>query len=252
MGLLLDPLWSRLQQERQAYIPGKSRIPDRRRFFIQFARKLYERRGTTQGINFALQLLLEPCLEVMLDRLKAAAVGQDDFVRTELIGYGLVPPTSTTGEATLEDILYEWVLRRPSQLRLVENFLIRRGRGRVEGDPTATNVISEEEDFSAYAHQFTVLIPMEISLEEEMMIRRVVSLEKPAHTTFSLRRYWEGFRINEARLGLDTTLDRTNRFVSMLLGRDYVSSGYVDADHPMNVSQRIISDRDRLGNMPAL
>ena len=252
MGLLLDPLWSRLQQERQEYVPGSSRLPDRRRLFIRFARKLYERRGTTDGIRFALELLLEPCLEVMMERLQATAIGQDERTRAELISYSLAPPTPTTSATALEDLLYAWVLRRISQVRLVESFLIRRGQALVAGDPTAINSTPVDDAFSTYAHQFTVLIPMGLSPEEEAMVQRVVNLEKPAHTTFSLRRYWEGFRVGEARLGLDTTLDRTNRFVAMLLGRDYLSAGYIDADHPLNVSGRLVSDRDRLGNMPPL
>jgi phage tail-like protein len=251
MGLLLDPLWARLQAERQDHTPGWSRTPDRRRLFIRFARKLYERRGTADGIRFALELLLEPCLEVMLERLKAAAVGQDSFVRAELLGYGLTPPTATSEEIELEDLLYEWVLRRPSRVRLVESFLIRRGLGVVSGDPNVEEY-APSETAAGYAHQFTVLIPMELAPEEEAMVRRVINLEKPAHTVFSLRRYWEGFRISEARLGIDTTLDQTNRFVAMLLGRDYLSAGYMDADHPMNVFNRLISDRDRLGKMPPM
>lgn len=252
VGLLLDPLWARLQEEREEHVPGRSRVADRRRLFIRFARKLYERRGTPDGIRFALEMLLEPCLETMLARLKAAALGRDEFVLLELARHGLPPPTPTSSEADLEDLLYEWVLRRPSQVRLVESFLVRRGRGRVSGDPTATGTTIAAENFDAAAHRFTVLTPMRLSPEEEAMIQRVVELEKPAHTSFTVRRYWQGFRVGEARLGLDTTLDQTNRFVAMLLGRDYLAAGYVDAAHPMNATNRAVPGRDRLGNLPPL
>lgn len=252
MGLLLDPLWARLQGEREAYTPGQSRVADRRRLFIRFARKLYERRGTPDGIRFALNLLLEPCLETMLARLKQSAVGHDEFVLVELTRFGLPAPRPTNSETELEDLLYEWVLRRPSAVRLVEKFLVRQGLSLVAGDPTAGTSPPDSSAFASYAHQFTVLIPMELSPEEEAMVSRVVNLEKPAHTAFTIGRYWEGFRVGEARLGLDTTLDRTNRFVAMLLGRDYLSAGYVDADHPLNVPGRVVADRDRLGSMPPL
>lgn len=252
VGLLLDPLWAKLQQEKAPYVPGRSRVPDRRRLFIRFARLLFQRRGTPDGIRFALELLLEPCLEAMMDRLRDAAVGRDEFITAELGRYGLPSPTPTTSEAALEDLLYEWVLRRPSNVRIVEDFLIRRGRGKVSGDPTAGDMALEEESFEDFAHRFRVLIPMDLHPDEEAMVQRIINLEKPAHTVFTLHRYWEGFRISEARLGLDTSLDTTNRFVAMLLGRDYLSAGYVAAGHPMNVPDRIIADRDRLGQMPPL
>src|SRR5690606_33175545 len=69
LGLLLDPLWGRIQQLRAEATPGMSRSADRRRLVIRFARHLYERRGTPDGILFALHLLLEPCLEQLLSAL---------------------------------------------------------------------------------------------------------------------------------------------------------------------------------------
>jgi phage tail-like protein len=50
MGLVLDPLWSRV---------GST---DRRRLLIRFTRRLYERRGTLDGLRFSILLLLDPAL----------------------------------------------------------------------------------------------------------------------------------------------------------------------------------------------
>ena len=92
-GLLVDPLWAGVQARRvaggsrygrgctattrpRATRPRTSYHPrfDRRRLFIRYARKLYQRRGTLDGIRFALLLLLDPCLEILLERFKQAAL----------------------------------------------------------------------------------------------------------------------------------------------------------------------------------
>src|SRR5207302_1094738 len=69
------------------------------------------------------------------------------------------------------------------------------------------------------AHQFTVLVPTTTGQQNEDRgllldrVRRVVELEKPAHTAFEVKEYWELFRVGEARLGFDTLLDRGSRLV---------------------------------------
>jgi phage tail-like protein len=265
VGLMLDPIWGQLQQKRAEtdrgiqVTPGSTRPPDRRRLFIRFARLLYERRGTPDGILFALQLLLEPCLEQLMHGLEATAIDRNHPLRTLLADYDLPAPTATTSATELEDLLFDFLLRRPTRVRLVEHFLIRRGQGRVAGlpDVSAPGTASAPQGssldaFRANAHRFTVLVPVSLIPEEEAMVRRVVALEKPAHTEYALRRYWEGFRVSEARLGSDTTLDQTNRFVAMLIGRDYVADGYLAASHPKTVTERLVMDRDRYRDLPRL
>ncbi len=257
LGLMLDPLWGRLQARRQKNAllgeqkeeTSLKRVPDRRRLFIRFARKLYERRGTPDGIRFALHLLLEPCLEQLLDALKAAALNPSHPLRARLTRYGLPLPSPVMGVMDLEDLLVAYVLKRPSKIRLVESFLIRRGRARVSGYAGGETAV---DSYQAAAHQFSVLIPEHLPPEEEAMATRIINLEKPAHTQFTIRHYWYGFRVGEARLGLDTTLDQTKRFVPMLLGQHDLAQGYLSATHPMNVRDRPITDRDRLGNLPPL
>ena len=254
LGLILDPLWARIQERRQTphRQPAKA-APDRRRLFIRYALALYERRGTPEGIRFALQLLLHPCLETILDRFKAAAVKLDLALQDDLAELGLSYPTAVMSEAELERLLHDYILApsRPTKVRIVEHFLTRQGRAGVAGDPTRIGVITDVEDaIQASAHQFSVLIPEDLTPEEAAMVERIVALEKPAHTHFDIRRYWDYFRVGEVRLGIDTALGEAGRFEPMILGRDYLAEGYLYPAPPMDVSERLVSDRDRLGKTP--
>ncbi|HEY0173000.1 MAG TPA: hypothetical protein VGB98_18445 [Pyrinomonadaceae bacterium] len=276
VGIVLDPLWAGIQgarQERAANLPTGFRLKpyDRRRLFIRYARKLYDRRGTHAGIRFALMLLLDPCLEVLLARLKRAAARPEEpaslSLLEELRRYGLlerygrpeppgVPRTRlrpSLDEWEYEDLLYEYVLSpmRPSKVRIVERYRTRGGRRLQEGDASVGGggegnpAAAEAPD--AYAHQFSVLVPEELTPEEEAMTRRVTELEKPAHTSFDVRRYWDFFRVGEGRVGIDTVLGEESRFVETLLGRAYLAEGYLRPPHPANTTDRLVSDRDRLG-----
>jgi phage tail-like protein len=73
------------------------------------------------------------------------------------------------------------------------------------------------------AHRFRVLLPVPIGapapgtdvagdrLAQLALARRIVQLEKPAHTVFDVRFYWDAFRLGEARLELDTLVDLGSR-----------------------------------------
>jgi hypothetical protein len=154
-------------------------------------------------------------------------------------------------DAQLEDLLYDFVLspRRASKVRIVERFLTRGGRALAAGDPTPQGVGAA---LAADAHSFSVLVPDQLAPEEAAMVARIINLEKPAHTRFDVRRYFDYFRVGEARLGIDTTLGEDGRFVAIVLGDSYLSSGYLAAAPPMDAADRLIANRDRLGRMPAL
>lgn len=88
------------------------------------------------------------------------------------------------------------------------------------------------------AHRFSVLLPMPtgpgVDPEEPYrnmeLARRIVALEKPAHTTFDVRFYWAMFRVGEARIGFDSRLEENMReqlIPAMVLGRGYVGSALV-------------------------
>jgi hypothetical protein len=88
------------------------------------------------------------------------------------------------------------------------------------------------------AHRFSVLIPTPRSRPERPAIRRrlelarrIVALEKPAHTTFDVDLYWALFRLGAARIGHDTVLEAGSRAPELLpevvLGLDYVGESHI-------------------------
>ena len=88
------------------------------------------------------------------------------------------------------------------------------------------------------AHRFSVLLPVlsvtgqPAELEAQLALaRRIVDLERPAHTVFDVRYYWAFNRVGEARLGLDTQLGAGSRAPELtppaVLGRAYVGASFV-------------------------
>jgi hypothetical protein len=93
------------------------------------------------------------------------------------------------------------------------------------------------------AHTFSVLLPVSsatedpFAMEQRMQLaRRIVELEKPAHTVFDVRFYWALNRIGEARLGVDTLIDVGSRAPQLLpdavLGRAYVGASFIAGATP--------------------
>jgi hypothetical protein len=110
----------------------------------------------------------------------------------------------------------------------------------------------------AAAHRFTVMLPFTGHTLPELeqrshnleMARRLLHLEKPAHTVFEIRFYWGLFRLGEARLGLDTVLGLGGRDPALLaqavLGQTFLAEARLAANHPFDVTDRQIVGRDRL------
>jgi phage tail-like protein len=106
---------------------------------------------------------------------------------------------------------------------------------------------------SRTAHHFTVLVPTLTGAQDERTgsllerVRRVVELEKPAHTTFTVKEYWALFRVGEARLGYDTRVGIGSRLAPAVLNGSYLALSYLEHAHPWSVAERTVLGRDRLG-----
>ena len=102
------------------------------------------------------------------------------------------------------------------------------------------------------AFRFSVLAPAYIDEAPEARrlrlekVREVVNREKPAHTDFDVDLYWALFRVGSARLQLDSIVGEGSRYVAMVLNREYLGGSFVAAEHPFNVKDRFVTDRDRL------
>ena len=108
------------------------------------------------------------------------------------------------------------------------------------------------------ANRFSVLLPVSRSDDTDesrrdrlALVRRVIDLEKPAHTVFDVRFYWALFRLGEARLGDDTLVDRGGRAPDLLpplrLGQGHLAEGHLAPGHPQDVRDRRIVGRDWVG-----
>jgi hypothetical protein len=99
------------------------------------------------------------------------------------------------------------------------------------------------------AHRFRVLLPVSVDVRELApaaavadrrqllaLAQRVVDLEKPAHTTFDVRFYWDAFRVGEVRLGIDTLVDLGSRsplvLSSTVLGQAVLGTTLLDRGEP--------------------
>lgn len=251
LGIALDPLWESIHRPQSANSHSNGRPPlDRRRLFIRYAPRLYQQRGTPNGIRIALQLLLDPFLEEVLKRFVTAVQVLDSALSVELTNLNLPYPTPDITREALEELMFTYVLasHRASKVRIVERYMAREGRAFVAGDPTeAMNTIGKDT-LENSAHRFSVLIAEGLPPEQMAMVDRIVDLEKPAHTAYEVKRFWDYFRVGEARLALDTVLGEESRFVPIILGRNTLAEGYLASAPPMDTLERRISDRDRLGD----
>ncbi len=195
LGVVLHPLWEE----------------ERRRFFIRFAHRLYQIRGTIPGVIAALRIFL------------------DD---------------------ELDDSLFDPECLQQSNIRIVEHFLTRDFAGTIYGDPqsgTATGLTVAEA-----AHRFSVLIPFQFEAETAVtedamkMVERIVELEKPAHTWFDIREYWNMFRVGEARLGLDTQIGYSTYFIPLVLGDAILPHATLGCPYPFDVADRFVMGRNKV------
>lgn len=108
------------------------------------------------------------------------------------------------------------------------------------------------------AHRFTVMLPVRKNSRADVparqrrmaLARKVLDLEKPAHTVYDMRFYWAMFRLGEARLGDDTLLDHGSRspelMAPMVLGEGYLAEAFLSAPAGLDAPDRLQLGRDRI------
>ncbi len=105
-----------------------------------------------------------------------------------------------------------------------------------------------------FVHRFVILVPLDITDEKVIMIDRIANLEKPAHTVFQLQSNVDSFIVGQALLGTDTQLGialrGTDGFIR--LGTTHLLNGYLSLPFPLDVKDRLVMDRDQLGDLPEL
>jgi hypothetical protein len=102
------------------------------------------------------------------------------------------------------------------------------------------------------AHRFTVLVPAHPGEEPAARAERlarvatIVEAEKPAHTSFDAKLFWALFQAGSARVGMDTIVGESSRFLPLVLDAGYLREGYLPAAHPWTQTDRRVVGRDRL------
>jgi phage tail-like protein len=140
-------------------------------------------------------------------------------------------------------------------VRIVERFLTRDTGGAAYGAPPSQPDPDPLTRVRRSAHRFDVLVPADLSEADTAMVQRIVETAKPAHTAFALRRYHELFVVGQARLGLDTELGTAPVFVPMVPGdadAGLLAATYLGYPRPFDLTDRVVSDRDRVGTLPVL
>jgi phage tail-like protein len=103
------------------------------------------------------------------------------------------------------------------------------------------------------ANRFTVLLPWPLHVTDARGVEldntqlrdlatRIVDLQKPAHTTYTVKFYWAAFRIGDARLGDDTLLASGSRVPELVtqavLGTNYLGDSYLGGPAATDVIRR--------------
>jgi phage tail-like protein len=116
-------------------------------------------------------------------------------------------------------------------IQILEEF---RRRGRPDADGSIIT------DASALAHRFSVLLTSRLGADQVELLREIIELEKPAHTAFTIRQYWAMFRVGEARLGYDTTLDEGLGFELLRLAENALAESYLGTAYPYYLTDRTV------------
>lgn len=249
-GVALDPSWDE----------------PTRRLFLRHVMDFFQYRGTVRGITIALRLATEPCAgEDIFDFSRKPRPGGIRLV--EAFGTrGTDPGTATGGDQSRWTV---FLTRRYRQLeKLNAAWLTNYASFDEIPLPVATpRLAARRADWQQFlqvvlptgatAHRFTVFLPVpeggtaNTSAQQTRLdlVKRIVDLEKPAHTVYNIEFYWAFFRVGGSRLEQDTVLDTGSRSPKLLppiaLGGGYLASGYLGAAYPQNLKDRQVLNSER-------
>jgi hypothetical protein len=110
---------------------------------------------------------------------------------------------------------------------------------------------------SGTGHRFTVLLPvpareafaLDKHRQRRDLARRIIDLEKPAHTLYDVKFYWAMFRVGEARLAVDTLLDQSSR-APELMPPVVLDQAFLAESHLAGTPFERENDRPILGTIP--
>jgi phage tail-like protein len=171
----------------------------------------------------------------------------DRFYRCRGTVGGLLAIVQAYLDPEVDDSIFDCSCASTAGVRIVEQFLTRDGGG--TAPPVSGN---EAERVAVTAHRFDVLVPAGLSTDAQAMIEHIVAVNKPAHTFYDVRGYYDLFIVGQARLGIDTQLGTAPSFSPMVVGQGYLAATYLGFPHPFELPDRIVIDRDRVGNMSPL
>ncbi len=101
------------------------------------------------------------------------------------------------------------------------------------------------------AHRFSVLVPIRVADSDAARelrlgrVTRVVEADRPGHTAFEVKPYWAAFRVGEARVGFETVLGESSRYVRIAVGIDRLAAGYLPGAR-WDVAGRLVVGRERI------
>jgi phage tail-like protein len=188
---------------------------DRRRRLIASAPELYRKRGTPEGLTLALDIATGGAVasgeivvleDYRLRRTMGTILGGDFADEEDPLLGGLV----VSGNSLVGDTLFLGQEERREFLALFASEL----------DLTAREDRAVEAFLDRLAFRVTVLVHQEVEPQDLGLIRRVVSLESPAHVVVRVMTASEPFLVGAASLvGVDTYLGPTQPVRPVRVGR---------------------------------
>ncbi|MBS1789190.1 MAG: hypothetical protein JST85_15805 [Acidobacteria bacterium] len=166
---------------------------DQRRRLLKAAPKLYQQRGTLEGLRGYLQIYLQNMTGLSVEEQREYPQIVEGFRERQRFMLS-VDNAAALGQGaplwsqSVVGRLQLGVFAREGEVRLVST-----------GDP-------ERDSFHEFAHRFRVFVPAAWvrTDTDEQMLRRAIEAEKPAHTSYDLCLIEPGFRVGlQSTVGID-------------------------------------------------